>query len=137
AGGRREGRDRRLGGVLRPPPRRVLLRQPGDRARRGRSLPGPDLVRPQAAGRRTRSQEHTSELQSQSNLVCRLLLEKKKKTTTQMGTQQQIPLTDDISRRLELAAVVTVAHTSEYSSIIASLHVVQLQTTCSSAIVPI
>src|SRR2546427_9938773 len=31
--------------------------------------------------RRPRSEEHTSELQSQSNLVCRLLLEKKKKTT--------------------------------------------------------
>src|SRR2546427_9501178 len=30
-----------------------------------------------------RSEEHTSELQSQSNLVCRLLLEKKKKTTKQ------------------------------------------------------
>src|SRR2546430_12428413 len=29
---------------------------------------------------RTRSEEHTSELQSQSNLVCRLLLEKKKAT---------------------------------------------------------
>src|SRR5205085_10968333 len=29
------------------------------------------------AGRRARSEEHTSELQSQSNLVCRLLLEKK------------------------------------------------------------
>src|SRR5688572_31377666 len=28
---------------------------------------------------RDRSEEHTSELQSQSNLVCRLLLEKKKK----------------------------------------------------------
>src|SRR5205085_11570090 len=28
--------------------------------------------------RATRSEEHTSELQSQSNLVCRLLLEKKK-----------------------------------------------------------
>src|SRR2546427_8561501 len=31
------------------------------------------------ARRRARSEEHTSELQSQSNLVCRLLLEKKKK----------------------------------------------------------
>src|SRR2546427_6531823 len=31
--------------------------------------------------RRERSEEHTSELQSQSNLVCRLLLEKKKKRT--------------------------------------------------------
>src|SRR5256886_13505125 len=30
----------------------------------------------------TRSEEHTSELQSQSNLVCRLLLEKKKNTTS-------------------------------------------------------
>src|SRR2546430_11754734 len=30
--------------------------------------------------RRMRSEEHTSELQSQSNLVCRLLLEKKKNT---------------------------------------------------------
>src|SRR2546430_5328882 len=29
----------------------------------------------------SRSEEHTSELQSQSNLVCRLLLEKKKSTT--------------------------------------------------------
>src|SRR3989475_9543234 len=30
----------------------------------------------------TRSEEHTSELQSQSNLVCRLLLEKKKTQAT-------------------------------------------------------
>src|SRR2546427_3306026 len=35
----------------------------------------------QAAGADMRSEEHTSELQSQSNLVCRLLLEKKKKIT--------------------------------------------------------
>src|SRR2546430_16483444 len=32
--------------------------------------------------KRSRSEEHTSELQSQSNLVCRLLLEKKKKNIT-------------------------------------------------------
>src|SRR5688572_31245282 len=31
---------------------------------------------------RARSEEHTSELQSQSNLVCRLLLEKKKDSRT-------------------------------------------------------
>src|SRR2546430_11373057 len=40
---------------------------------------------PTASGisaRRRRSEEHTSELQSQSNLVCRLLLEKKKKSLT-------------------------------------------------------
>src|SRR5688572_32552880 len=33
----------------------------------------------EAKGFAERSEEHTSELQSQSNLVCRLLLEKKKK----------------------------------------------------------
>src|SRR5256886_2398987 len=33
----------------------------------------------------TRSEEHTSELQSQSNLVCRLLLEKKKKRDTELS----------------------------------------------------
>src|SRR2546427_3830414 len=38
-------------------------------------------------GRLLRSEEHTSELQSQSNLVCRLLLEKKKK---QKKTHTQI-----------------------------------------------
>src|SRR2546427_5999788 len=35
-------------------------------------------------GRLARSEEHTSELQSQSNLVCRLLLEKKKNTKRTM-----------------------------------------------------
>src|SRR2546430_13230565 len=34
-------------------------------------------------GTRARSEEHTSELQSQSNLVCRLLLEKKKQSYQQ------------------------------------------------------
>src|SRR5688572_32759948 len=34
-----------------------------------------------------RSEEHTSELQSQSNLVCRLLLEKKKKNNNLICTQ--------------------------------------------------
>src|SRR2546427_11086248 len=37
-----------------------------------------------------RSEEHTSELQSQSNLVCRLLLEKKKKKTTHNKQTDQI-----------------------------------------------
>src|SRR5688572_31811150 len=37
------------------------------------------LRRRRQGARRVRSEEHTSELQSQSNLVCRLLLEKKKK----------------------------------------------------------
>src|SRR2546427_8593076 len=42
------------------------------RRRRGRRL------RDRRTGSHARSEEHTSELQSQSNLVCRLLLEKKK-----------------------------------------------------------
>src|SRR6266545_8221467 len=41
-------------------------------------LPGPEFRRRRA--RRLRSEEHTSELQSLAYLVCRLLLEKKKKT---------------------------------------------------------
>src|SRR2546427_8902796 len=56
---------------------------------RNQSEPSGQMVIPQAAGgflevglemkNGLRSEEHTSELQSQSNLVCRLLLEKKKK----------------------------------------------------------
>src|SRR2546430_12619375 len=38
-----------------------------------------DTDNPKSDADYTRSEEHTSELQSQSNLVCRLLLEKKKK----------------------------------------------------------
>src|SRR5688572_32487472 len=41
-------------------------------------------------GSPARSEEHTSELQSQSNLVCRLLLEKKKKKKT--TTKKQIKI---------------------------------------------
>src|SRR2546430_10850991 len=45
-----------------------------------RSLGGPfSGLQPARAIVEFRSEEHTSELQSQSNLVCRLLLEKKKK----------------------------------------------------------
>src|SRR2546427_7159230 len=49
-----------------------------------------------------RSEEHTSELQSQSNLVCRLLLEKKKKLPARRGddvcrlaVQEASPPADD------------------------------------------
>src|SRR2546427_7643661 len=38
-------------------------------------------IKPSFSGNWARSEEHTSELQSQSNLVCRLLLEKKKHTS--------------------------------------------------------
>src|SRR2546430_11448773 len=45
----------------------------------GRPLCGDDVAG-QGVSAAKRSEEHTSELQSQSNLVCRLLLEKKKNT---------------------------------------------------------
>src|SRR2546430_8478421 len=38
-----------------------------------------------------RSEEHTSELQSQSNLVCRLLLEKKKELKREIRSRQTTP----------------------------------------------
>src|SRR5688572_31725953 len=78
--------------MLRRPPRSTLfpyttLFRSGRRGVRAAVVPGlslwpdsrsdevwPERVGPSAA----RSEEHTSELQSQSNLVCRLLLEKKK-----------------------------------------------------------
>src|SRR2546427_6702294 len=53
-----------------------------DKQSRSDSGRGPQpstTTRPQPRAHQ-RSEEHTSELQSQSNLVCRLLLEKKKKT---------------------------------------------------------
>src|SRR2546430_7734387 len=49
-------------------------RAPTDRSRRSRCPATP-----------CRSEEHTSELQSQSNLVCRLLLEKKKTREIYLG----------------------------------------------------
>src|SRR5205085_8962434 len=69
--------------MMRRPPRSTLfpyttLFRSGDRSEGGRhvlDVPGGALVAlGVVAGR---SEEHTSELQSQSNLVCRLLLEKK------------------------------------------------------------
>src|SRR5688572_32472413 len=63
---------------------------PGEPGARQAELSGhPHRHRPQPRVQNVRSEEHTSELQSQSNLVCRLLLEKKKKKkkTTNNPTQ--------------------------------------------------
>src|SRR5688572_31627745 len=70
--------------MIRRPPRSTLFpyttlfrsvrRAAGADAARAAEIPGTPF-RPDVG----RSEEHTSELQSQSNLVCRLLLEKKKK----------------------------------------------------------
>src|SRR6266849_10123054 len=58
-----------------------------------RSLPLPRLLyaplRPRSACGVVRSEEHTSELQSRVDLVCRLLLEKKK-TRSKIGCERQI-----------------------------------------------
>src|SRR5690554_7535059 len=52
--------------------------------------------------RTPRSEEHTSELQSRPHLVCRLLLEKKKKKTKQEHHIRQIKHTHDDNSQLEL-----------------------------------
>src|SRR2546430_7391082 len=79
--------------MIRRPPRSTLFPYTtlfrSDRQRNGR-VRGRRLALVLPQGRRrtvggeadVRSEEHTSELQSQSNLVCRLLLEKKKNTTS-------------------------------------------------------
>src|SRR5216683_7325592 len=72
--------------MIRRPPRSTLfpyttLFRPGRASPRARARPpraGPPRSTP-------RSEEHTSELQSRSDLVCRLLLEKKN-TSTQAAT---------------------------------------------------
>src|SRR5256886_12299581 len=48
-----------------------------DRGGTNRAAPWSGDIFPGVTGTAARSEEHTSELQSQSNLVCRLLLEKK------------------------------------------------------------
>src|SRR5688572_32184946 len=70
--------------MLRRPPRSTLFpyttlfrSSRADRSRRKRRSPSRFPAAPRSTRRRRRSEEHTSELQSQSNLVCRLLLEKK------------------------------------------------------------
>src|SRR5690606_41365866 len=55
-------------------PGRRLERKPGERC------PEPHLPPPLAGQLQVEIEEHTSELQSRENLVCRLLLEKKKQT---------------------------------------------------------
>src|SRR5256885_4560607 len=71
-------RARRLGrSALRPERRAQALERPAVAGIPPQIVPV-DLLR----ARRVRSEEHTSELQSPCNLVCRLLLEKKKKQNT-------------------------------------------------------
>src|SRR6266478_7411675 len=55
-----------------------------------REFPVMTLNTPFGMPARSRSEEHTSELQSQSNLVCRLLLEKKKENRRHERREKQM-----------------------------------------------
>src|SRR2546430_9304546 len=75
-------------------PSRPCRRPDGGRGRAGRG-------RDPSRGRgRCRSEEHTSELQSQSNLVCRLLLEKKKKEREHASYSAVRPVRASVKRLL-------------------------------------
>src|SRR5437868_8425135 len=81
--------------MLRRPPRSTLFpyttlfrsEAPGGRRPRPTSVPAPRKRRRPAAP--SRSEEHTSELQSRFDLVCRLLLEKKKKKAKSSNHTEQ------------------------------------------------
>src|SRR5437660_1898811 len=70
-----------------------------------RHIPKPCRVRQIEVGlvhlTRMRSEEHTSELQSRGHLVCRLLLEKKKKKEVQQSSLQKIRTREIQSSRLK------------------------------------
>src|SRR2546430_12844874 len=95
--------------MIRRPPRSTLFPYPtlfrspatgGSRAAAARRRTARTACTPSWAAAPTaspRSEEHTSELQSQSNLVCRLLLEKKKKSYSASDTTTQ-PYHMDLSR---------------------------------------
>src|SRR2546430_9186524 len=68
--------------MIRRPPRSTLFPYTTlfrSRSHRAQPSCGRRSAAPVVGVARVRSEEHTSELQSQSNLVCRLLLEKKKR----------------------------------------------------------
>src|SRR2546425_8726553 len=75
----------------RPSPRR-----PAPRAARLSSVPRPLAIR------RVRSEEHTSELQSLAYLVCRLLLEKKKKFIDRDIITRSVSFTCELLRRPDM-----------------------------------
>src|SRR2546422_4484530 len=100
--------------MIRRPPRSTLFpyttlfrsdRRGADRGHLLNALPhrsgvGADGGRPGAElpARGHRSEEHTSELQSRLHLVCRLLLEKKKKSTSNESTRDGQNDATDLSR---------------------------------------
>src|SRR2546430_3664068 len=89
----------RAAATVRPPVRRSPRR-----ARRSRRTSTSSLTRST-----TRSEEHTSELQSQSNLVCRLLLEKKKKPPELPLATSRLPTGDFVVGVVLVASVGSVS----------------------------
>src|SRR2546430_7724444 len=71
--------------------------------REARTCTGPTSMPLHVPNGKARSEEHTSELQSQSNLVCRLLLEKKKPTHSQVLLED--PTRHDATDRLHPASL--------------------------------
>src|SRR5437867_4652594 len=76
-------------------------RPPRSAASAGRFRPSSPRTRPRCRTRRPRprSEEHTSELQSPYDLVCRLLLEKKKKKADGDQTLVHVSETDTTTER--------------------------------------
>src|SRR2546430_10691285 len=102
--------------MIRRPPRSTLFPYtPLFRSHRLRQANRPVVCRGKPRAHQTRnnrSEEHTSELQSQSNLVCRLLLEKKK---TSLAPPARLsvklgPATQYDSVRAASSVAPTVAH---------------------------
>src|SRR2546430_13608458 len=99
--------------MIRRPPRSTLFpyttlfrsRARGERPRGRRAAEKRDECAPfhsiTSSARASRSEEHTSELQSQSNLVCRLLLENTHIAPTMMPQNAQ----DELRRSLTAADV--------------------------------
>src|SRR2546430_6162205 len=80
-------RSRQLGPLRLVRPRAAVdARDATDAIRRDRRCGGNAMATTISPAGVERSEEHTSELQSQSNLVCRLLLEKKKKQWSETRT---------------------------------------------------
>src|SRR5438046_6471866 len=99
--------------MIRRPPRSTLFptRRSSDL---GETLPmhshPANVVYSLAAAKAKRSEEHTSELQSLTNLVCRLLLEKKKKTSKRSTTADK--------QNTHIEKVEKHRRTSHYSSLV-------------------
>src|SRR5437879_7814212 len=73
---------------------RVRSKMMGTRSRKCFSRVCRISMLPATSTGQTRSEEHTSELQSPMYLVCRLLLEKKKKKENENRATQKLDMTD-------------------------------------------